>query len=70
MVVSDGEKALGRNSPVCTAQVSSPLNFYFHCRGEETKGRGVILCRAVPGVSYNAGFWKGEGGVLAAGGNI
>ncbi|KAI1239412.1 hypothetical protein IHE44_0012533 [Lamprotornis superbus] len=27
-------------------------------RREKTKGRGVSLCEEVPGVSYNAGFWK------------
>lgn len=49
MVLSAGGRTLRRCCPVGTAQVSSPLNFDFHCRGEKTKGRGVGLCRAVPG---------------------
>lgn len=38
MVVRAGGRTLGRSSPVCTAQVSSPLNFDFHCRGQKNKG--------------------------------
>lgn len=52
------------------AQVPSPLKIST-VEEEKTKGRGVILCRAVPGgCLYNAGFWKGEEGVLTAGGNF
>lgn len=71
MVTRAGGRTLGRNSPVWTAQVSSPLNFDFHCRGQKNKREKRSLLQSSPrGCLYNAGFWKSEGGALAAGGNI